>query len=645
MAVNSSKLRVTELDFDDIKTNLKLFLNGQDTFTDYNFEGSGLNILLDTLAYNTHYLAYNLNMAVNESFLDSAILRSSVVSQSKSLGYIPRSSRSAVASVNVTLNNTDKTAATMPKGQAFKTNIDGKSFVFITNQDYSTNINAGVLTFNNVLIYEGTSIKTEYVVNTKDTNQKFLLTSNLADTTTLSVNVKTSATDTNIRTYKQSTDISQVSDISEVYFLQEVEDGFFEIYFGDGVIGKKLSDGNIVTLEYIVCNEEQPNNASAFSTGAVDGSVNVTVSTVAAAAGGAFPETIESIKYFAPLNYASQNRAVTAQDYRTLVPKVYANAQSVKVWGGEDNDPPNYGKIYIGVKPFSGTGLTESQKQIVVNSLKDYSVISTQPVIVDPKIVSVLMDVVFRYDENLTSNTSTQLVSMVKDKITNYVVSDLELFDKMFRFSEVSALIDNCDNSILSNVIRLNMTTSIIPNLSTAQSYTINFHNALFNPHEGHTSVITSTPFKVTGSTVDHYIDDDGKGNLRLYNLVGTTKTYTNSLFGTVDYSIGKIVISSVNITSVSNTDGTIRILAIPNSNDIVPTREQVVTIDLSNLIVSSVTDNFELTSAQSSFSGLFSTLNITKGDLFANSIVDVRNYITGTTTSSSTISSSSSSY
>ena len=294
--------------------------------------------------------------------------------------------------------------------------------------------------------------------------------------------------------------------------------------------------------------------------------------------------------------------------------------------------------------PFSGTGLTESQKQIVVNSLKDYSVISTQPVIVDPKIVSVLMDVVFRYDENLTSNTSTQLVSMVKNKITSYVVSNLELFDKMFRFSEISALIDNTDSSILSNVIRMNMTTSIIPNLSTAQSYTINFYNALFNPHEGHTSVITTTPFKVTGSTIDHFLDDDGKGNLRLYNLVGTTKTYVNNLFGTVDYSIGKIVISSATITSTSNTDGTIRFLAIPNSNDIVPTREQVITIDLSNLIVSSVTDNFELTSAQSSFSGVFSTLNITKGDVFANSIVDVRNYITGTTASTSSASSSSSS-
>ena len=218
MAVNSYKLRVTELDFDDIKTNLKLFLNGQDTFTDYNFEGSGLNILLDTLAYNTHYLAYNLNMAVNESFLDSAILRSSVISQAKSLGYTPRSSRSAVASVNVTLNNTTKTTASMSKGQVFKTNIDGQSFVFITNQDYSTNINAGVLTFNNVLIYEGTSVKTEYVVNTKNINQKFLLTDKLADTTTLAVTIKKSATDTNVRTYNKATDISQVSDISEVYF-------------------------------------------------------------------------------------------------------------------------------------------------------------------------------------------------------------------------------------------------------------------------------------------------------------------------------------------------------------------------------------------------------------------------------------------
>ena len=645
MSVNSSKLRVSELDFDDIKTNLKLFLNGQDTFTDYDFEGSGLNILLDTLAYNTHYLAYNLNMAVNESFLDSAVLRPSVVSQAKALGYTPRSSRSAYATVDVTLNNTTLPTATIVKGHPFKTTFDGNSFVFVTNQEYSTNVSSGILKFSNVLIYEGTPVKTDYLVNTKNLNQRFLLTDAKSDTTTLAVTVRESVTATETKTYNLATDITQIDNNSLVYFLQEVEDGYFEVYFGDGVIGKKLADGNVVTLEYIVGNEISGNDANVFTSGGSISNVsNLTVTTVATATGGAIPESIDSIKFFAPLNYSSQNRAVTAYDYRVLVPKLYANAQSVKVWGGEDNDPPTYGKIYIGIKPFSGSSLTESQKQLVVNALKDYSIISTQPVIVNPTIVSVMMNVVFRFNENLTTSTSEQLATKVRNAITNYVITDLELFEKMFRYSEVSRLIDNSDTSILSNTIRLNISTSFVPSLNTAQQYIINFQNALFNPHSGHSSVIASTPFKIAGSTSDNYLDDDGNGNIRIYSFVGTTKVYSNSLFGTVDYTTGKITITTMNVTSTTNTDGTIRILAIPASTDVLPVREQVITIDLSNILISGITDNFELSSAQSSQTGLFSTLNITTGDVFANSIVDVRNYITGSSTSSSSTSSSSSS-
>jgi len=619
MAENPQRLRVTELDFDNIKDNLKAYLKNQDVFTDYNFEGSGLNILLDTLAYNTHYLAYNLSMAMNESFLDSAMLRSSVVSQAKTIGYVPRSIRSAVATVNVIINDPTLIQATLEKGTAFRTSIDGASYSFINISDYSSSRENGILQFLNVPIYEGTYVTTQYTVDYTNLTQRYLIPAN-TDTTTISVSIQNSSSDTEQRSYSFSEDISELTDLSEKYFLQEVENGQFEIYFGDGVLGKKLVNGNIVIIKGVVTNGLNGNNANSFTIqGNVSGASNLTVRTVAAATGGDVAESIESIKFFAPLGYSAQNRAVTAYDYKALIPKVYPNAQSVQVWGGEENDPPRYGAIYIAVKPYSGISLTETQKQVIVDRIKKYSILSTTPIIVNPEIVSVLLNVTFRYNENLTNTTVSELNSMVTKNILDYGLNDLERFNRMFRHSELTKIIDNTHTSILSSIVRMNISASFIPFINTSQQYIINFRNALYHPHTGHEPIIKTTSFKISGSDLDHYLNDDGNGNIRLYNQVGTTITYVNNLIGTIEYSTGKITLNNLNVTSVGNNDGTIRIFTIPSSYDIIPVKQQIVTVDIANLTVTGLTDNFEKSTAQRSQIGLFSLFNIVEGDKFIN--------------------------
>ena len=314
MAVNEKRLKVTELDFDDIKDNLKIFLKGQSQFKDYDFEGSGMNILLDTLAYNTHYMAYNANMVANEMFLDSSSLRSSTVSHAKALGYEVGSARAAVATINVVLGTTAATK-TMPAGTAFTTTVDGVSYQFVTVADITSSNIGNAINFDSTKIYEGTYVTSKYLVDSSDVDQRFILTDPRADTTTLSVKVQNSATDTTTTTYTKATDISQLSSSSKVYYLQEIEAGRFEVYFGDGIVSAAVSDGNIVQLDYVVTNKTLANGADAFtSPSSIDSVTDITVTTVAAATGGAEPESINSIKLNAPLDYASQGRAVTVND-------------------------------------------------------------------------------------------------------------------------------------------------------------------------------------------------------------------------------------------------------------------------------------------------------------------------------------------
>ena len=608
MAVNEKRLSVTEFDFDDVKDNLKVFLRNQTEFKDYDFEGSGMNIMLDILAYNTHYLGFNANMLANEMFLDSASLRSSVVSHAKTLGYEVTSARSPIATVDVALATTSA-SKTMPAGTAFSTTVDEVSYQFVTIADATATGAGGVVTFNDVKIYEGTYLTSKYLVDTTNPEQRFLLPDNRSDTSTLTVQVQNSASDSTLTTYTKATDISKISSTSSVYYLQEVENGFHEIYFGDGNVSKALSDGNIVILNYVVTNKTASNGASSFSApSTIDGVSDITVTTVSNAGGGAEPESLASIKLQAPLDYASQGRAVTTDDYVTYTKKLFANTQAVSVWGGEDGgyDPatgvtsvPEYGKVFISIRSTTGQNLTDTEKTQLVNDFGKFKVTSITPVIVNPETTFIILNTSFQYDSNVTTKTQSDLETLINTTISNYNSDNLQDFNRPFRHSQLTGLIDDTDDSILSNVTTVTLAKFVTPDTTKATAYTLSFDNAFFHPHDGHNSeaggIIASTGFFIDGASTEYFFDDDGNGNLRIYFLVAGVRTYFDTLAGTVDYDNGEIKINPVKITSVSNVDEVastkFRLTVLPNSNDIVPVRNQLLELDLTNTSVSGTVD------------------------------------------------------
>ncbi len=609
MAVNDRRLEVTEFDFDEVKENLKIFLRAQNEFTDYDFEGSGMNILLDVLAYNTHYLGFNANMLANEMFLDSASLRSSIVSHSKTLGYVPTSARAAKATVDVTLN-TNETTITMPAGTVFDTTVDGVSYKFSTITDVTNSNTGGGVPFLNTDIYEGTFITTRYTVNTSDIDQRFLLTDNRADTSTLTVKVQTSSTDSTSTTYTEATDITQVTASSAVYFLQEVEAGLYEIYFGDGVIGQALSDDNIVILTYIVSNKSAANGAALFTNAAVIGGVSdIAVATVAAASAGSEPETLQSIKYNAPLSYASQGRCVTAEDYKVYAKRFFPNTQSVQVFGGESGSfdtslgavsTPEYGKVFISIKSTTGNDLTATEKSTLVSNLAPFTVASITPVIVDPQTTRLILNVSFKFDSSKTTETQSALISKVNSDLQSYNTNTLSKFESAFRHSKITGIIDDADPAITSNITNVTLSHNLTPTLNSATNYTIQLNNAFYNPHSGHNSsdggVLASTGFKVSGDASNvQFFDDDGAGNIRRYYLTAGVRQYQDSTAGTITYSTGEIKINSINITSVENVDGAastvIRLTVIPDSTDIIPVRNQILEIDFVNTTINGTVD------------------------------------------------------
>ena len=601
MATNDKRLRVTELDFDNIKANLKTFLKAQTEFKDYDFEGSGMNILLDTLAYNTHYLGFNANMLANEMFLDSASLRSSVVSHAKTLGYETTSARASNATINVNLT-TDSTTKTMSAGTAFTTSVDGTDYQFVTIADVTASNTGSAVPFDSVKIYEGSYITTRYTVDTSEVDQRFLLSDANSDTSTLTVKIQTSSSDTSTTTYTKATDITQLTSSSTVYYLQETDSGLYEVYFGDGTVSKSLSDGNIVQLQYVVTNKTLANGANLFSSPAsIDSVSTITVTTVSSATGGSEAESIDSIKLQAPLDYAAQGRCVTVDDYKTYTKKLFANTQAVSVWGGEDgsydtstgvSSNPEYGKVFISIKSTTGENLTTVQKSNLVSAFAPFKVASITPVVVDPETTFLILNVSFQYDSTATTSTKDELESLISTTVSNYNTNELQEFNSSLRHSKLTRLIDDTDSSILNNTTTVTMGKFFTP-VSTASSYTLNFNNAFYNPYTGYNTelggVIASTGFYLDNSTAtEYFFDDDGSGNLRIYSLsTGQVRTYLNSSAGTVDYVNGTISTTSLLISAVSNVDGAsstqIRITVIPKSNDVIPVRNQILEVDLVN--------------------------------------------------------------
>jgi len=594
----SNKFVVSDLDFDAIKSNLRAFLQDQTEFSDYNFEGSGFAVLLDTLAYNTHYLGFNANMLANEIYLDSADIRKNIVSLAKMLGYTPSSPKSPIANVDIEVNNATGASITMNKGTVFTTTVDGISYEFVTNQDNTISPSDGVYRFSNVNLYEGTLVTYRYTVDSTDVDQKFIIPSVNADTSTLKVTVQTSAADTSTSTYTIASGLKSLTSTSKAYFLQETDTGKFEVYFGDGVLGQNLSDGNIVILEYIVTNKSEANGASTFAlSGSIDSFTNVSITTNSSAQGGAEAETKESIRFNAPLQYTAQNRAVTTTDYETIVKSIYPNALSVSAWGGEDDETPVYGVVKIAIKAASGSTLTNATKNNIVTSLQPYNVASVRPEIVDPETTSLLLTVNAKYNKNSTTKTADTLKSEIISAITNYNTNTLQKFDGVFRYSKLTGLIDDVDTSILSNITTVDMRKSFTPTLSSSTRYDVYFRNAIYNPHSGHEPILSSTGFTVAGNSNEMFLDDDGLGNVRRYFLSSGIRTYANNTQGTIDYSNGQITINSLNVSSISNIRGAsssvIELTVTPSSNDVVPVRNQIVEIDVANSNITVDEDTF----------------------------------------------------
>jgi len=586
MATNAKgKIEITDLDFDAVKSNFQNFLSQQSQFTDYNFEGSGMSVLMDLLAYNTHYLAFHANMLANEMFLDSSVLRANAVSHAKALGYTPSSMKAsnAIISISVADVPTSQTSLVMPAGTIFTTSVNDTTYNFVTTSDTTSTSNTGIFAFTDVKVFEGTRISFQYTVNSSNLEQQFIIPSANVDTNTLKVRVQNSSSDITTTTYTLNTDYTNLTSTSTKYFLQEVEDGRFEVYFGDGVSGQKPVDGNIIILDYVVTNGSDADGASAFTAAStIGGYSNITVTTISSASGGGLSESVDSIKFNAPLKFSAQTRAVTPDDYKTIVPSIYTNIKSLSVWGGEDNDPAVYGQVYISIKPNTGTTLTTTTKNSIVNSLKAFNVASITPVIVDPITLLLELTTTVKYNSTISEKTNTDIRALVETAISTFNTNNLQKFDSVFRHSNLLKAIDDADQAILSSTVALKLKRKITPTLNASTKYTINFNNAGYHPSANHSqTVLESSGFFLAGDTNEQYIDDNGSGIVRTFYLLGgTTKTITNATAGTINYNTGEVVLTSLNITSVENADGTIDITLKPDSNDVIPVRNQVIEID-----------------------------------------------------------------
>lgn len=477
----ADRLNVTELDFDSIKTNLKNYLRQQTEFQDYDFEGSGLSVLLDILAYNTHYNAYYLNMVANESFMDSSVLRNSVVSHAKRVGYTPRSVSTPRAVVNVTVqtNNSTPGSLTIPRGYSFlSSQIDGNVYRFVTLGSHTTTKTGNNFIFTNVPIYEGQFATYSYTNSyTNNPNQLFTIPDANVDTNTLKISVRQSASNNEVIVYNKATEVLNLSSTSTVYYLQEGKNGRYDVYFGDNIISKKIPDGGIVNLEYLITNGEIANRANNFlSTSAIGGFSTISINSIAAASGGSPRETVDAIKFAAPLSLLSQNRAVTKNDYIKLIQQKYPSFEAVNVWGGEENDPPIYGKVFVSAKPKLGFEVTDTEKDYVKNTiLKPMSILTVTPEIVDIDYNYLKINSTVFYERNKSNLSDSELKTGLKTIIENYCTTNLNKFNSYFKYSGLESTIDNYNTAIVSNEIELFVAKKFRPTLNQSDSYTLDF--------------------------------------------------------------------------------------------------------------------------------------------------------------------------
>lgn len=602
MAINSSSLNVTETDFENISDNLKEFLKGQSTLKDYDFEGSTLSILIDLLAYNSHISAFNTNLAASELFLETAQLRKNVISRAKELGYVPTSYSGASSQFEMQLLNVRSADGSYPslsemtlvRGSRFSTVFDSSTYNFVVTSSVTPTQNGSTYTYSNIPLKQGTYVTDTFVYDGQLSNPKFKLSNERVDSGSISLSVNSDSVTTG---WTKAGDLSSITTTSTVFFTQENDEGFTEVYFGDNTIGKSPKDGDVITATYIVVDTIHANGAKVFSLiDAINGYSNAIVTNVTTAYGGAENESIESIKFKASKFYSSQNRLVTLNDYKAKVTEFYPNADAIAIWGGEDNDPPEYGKIFLTIKPINSDYLSENEKDVIKSRLRDLNMLTVRPVIVDAEVIDILINSTFKYNPRTATVSKGELESLVTSTITTFDTNNLNGFDAVFRSSNLSKDIDATDPSILSNVTTVKLRKTLKPTLNTSLGYTLNFGNAFYHPHSGHASatggILVSTGFKISGDSVTtYYFDDDGAGNLRRYYFSGSTRVYSDPTAGTIDYTSGKITINGIIVTGTSNTDKSIYFTIVPNSYDVTATRGQLIDIKQGLLTVTGEAD------------------------------------------------------
>ena len=592
------------LDFDEIKTSIRDYLRANTNFTDYDFEGSNLSIIIDALAYNTYTTAYNTNMAANECFLDSATLRENVVALARNIGYVPRSRRSARARISFTVDGLIETSTlTINSGLICNGAGNNTNYIFSIPEDITVPVVNGVAEFNNVEIYEGSYISQNFTVDTSLFNQRYILDNSSIDTSTIKVKVSPSASSSAVVTYKQIENIVGVTSTSSSYLLQEIEDERYELIFGDNVIGKKLSNDNFIEVTYIVTDGRDGNGASEFSfvgnitnqDGAtIDAGLISLVSTDEKSRDGDEIESISSIKYYAPRIYSSQYRAVTASDYEAVLGYIYPNVESVTAFGGEEMSPPRFGKVFISVKPRNGDFLSDETKRELISRLKNYAVAGIVPEFIDLKYLYVELQANPYYNPSLNDDPDN-LKTGISNALTQYSRSiDVNKFGGRFKYSKAVSLIDSIDSSITSNITLVTIRRNLKAVLGQFAQYEVCYGN-MFHTQETSYNIV-STGFTIEGVTGTVYLSDEvinrEKGRIFFFTYTeGGVPNIVKKNAGTVDYMHGEILIDTVNILSTVIANNVVEIQAIPHSNDIVGLRDLYVKFDMTNTTINMIPD------------------------------------------------------
>jgi len=590
----------TNLDFDSLKTQIKDYLRTNTNFTDFDFEGSNFTTLIDLLAYNSYITAYNTNMAVNECFLDSATLRENVVSLARNIGYVPRSRRSSKASITFTvdLSDNDTRVITLKAGPVALGNVQSGTYIYSIPEDFITTKNDDLkAVFNSLTVYEGVYLTKTFTVDYSLPNQRYIIPNANVDTTSIRVSVKSTTNEI----YENYSNVLSVNANSKVFLIQEIEDEKYEILFGDNILGKKPPAGSTITVSYIVTNGKDGNGASNFTFAGVlkdDRGQTITggisfVTTTQSAVDGDEIESIESIKYLAPRVYAAQFRAVTSNDYKAIIPTIYPNVQSVTSYGGEELDPPEYGKVFISIKPRNGKFLSQITKTNILRQLKQYSIAGIQPVLIDLSYLYVEIDSTVYFNTNSVSDSEALRTKVLKTLTTYSESPDVNSFGGRFKYSKVVGLVDDSDKGITSNITKIKIRRDLIPSFNEFATYEICFGNKFHQKRSGYS--IKSSGFTYANVEGTVYIGDQPidskKGRLVFFKLENNVPIIVKTNAGTVDYEKGELILDVVKITGTSLDSGVVQIEAIPDSNDVIALRDLYLQVDIANSRVNTLQD------------------------------------------------------